>query len=133
MTIATTNPATGRVERTFDPLTGDELDRRIGRAADAYAAYRLTRLEDRAAWMAKASALLEEDANRIAAVMTTEMGKTVTAARGEALKCAAALRFYAEHAAEFLADRPADARAVGASRAYLRYEPLGPVLAVMPW
>ncbi len=69
----------------------------------------------------------------VAAVMTTEMGKTLKAAKAEATKCATVLRFYAEHAEGFLADEPADAEAVEASRAYTRWQPLGPVLAVMPW
>ena len=69
----------------------------------------------------------------IARVMTTEMGKTIVAARAEVLKCAKGCRFYAQHAEAMLADEPADAGAVGATRAYVRYEPLGPVLAVMPW
>ena len=65
--------------------------------------------------------------------MTLEMGKTLKAAKAEAQKCAKALRFYADHAPGFLADEPADASAVGAVRAFTRYQPLGPVLAVMPW
>lgn len=133
MPIATTNPATGKVERTFDALSGEEIDRRLELAATAFGSYRLTGLDERAGWMRAAADLLDGDADRIAAVMTTEMGKTITAARAEAHKCAKALRYYAEHAAGFLADRPADAEAVGARRAYVRYQPLGPVLAVMPW
>src|SRR3546814_6171804 len=66
-------------------------------------------------------------------MMTTEMGKTLSAARAEAAKCAVGCRFYAERAEGFLADEPADADAVKASRAFVRYQPLGPVLAVMPW
>ncbi|CNG28466.1 succinate-semialdehyde dehydrogenase [Mycobacterium tuberculosis] len=133
-TIATTNPATGEVEKTFDALTDEEVDRRIARAADTFASYRNTALERRAEWMNAAADILDREAEQIGAMLTTEMGKTLKAAGAEAQKCAKACRYYAGHAAEFLADRrPAEAGDVGASDAYVRYEPLGPVLAVMPW
>ncbi|TDD63130.1 NADP-dependent succinic semialdehyde dehydrogenase [Actinomadura rubrisoli] len=132
-TIATTNPATGRVEKTFDALAGEEIDRRVGRAAAAFASYRTTGFAERAAWMNAAADILDGEADQIGAMLTAEMGKTLTAAKAEARKCAKACRYYAEHAEGFLADRPADAEAVGASAAYIRYQPLGPVLAVMPW
>ncbi|WP_242892339.1 NADP-dependent succinic semialdehyde dehydrogenase [Actinomadura litoris] len=132
-TIATTNPATERVEQTFDALSEDAIDRYVGRAAEAFASYRLTPVGRRAAWMSAAADILDEEADRIGAMVTAEMGKTFTAAKAEARKCAHACRYYAEHAEGFLADRPADAEAVGASGAYVRYQPLGPVLAVMPW
>ncbi|GAA3228253.1 NADP-dependent succinic semialdehyde dehydrogenase [Actinocorallia longicatena] len=133
MAIATTNPATGKVEKTFDALSGPEVDERIGRAVTAFGVLRGVPLERRAEWMNAAADLLDAEADEIAKVMTTEMGKTITAARAEARKCATACRFYAEHAPEYLADRPADSGAVGASQAFVRYLPLGPVLAVMPW
>jgi succinate-semialdehyde dehydrogenase / glutarate-semialdehyde dehydrogenase len=133
-TIATTNPATGEVEKTFDALTDDEVDRRIARAAQTFASYRNSRLEQRAEWMNAAADILDREADQIGVMLTTEMGKTLKAAGAEAQKCAKACRFYAGHAAEFLADRrPADAKDVAARDAYVRYEPLGPVLAVMPW
>ncbi|MGI5201717.1 NADP-dependent succinic semialdehyde dehydrogenase [Spirillospora sp. CA-108201] len=133
-TIATTNPATGEVEKTFDALTDEEVDRRVARAADAFASYRTVPLERRAEWMNAAADVLDREADQIGAVLTTEMGKTLKAAVAEAGKCAKACRYYAEHAAEFLADRrPADPAAVNARDAYVRYQPLGPVLAVMPW
>src|SRR5439155_26742253 len=86
-----------------------------------------------ARWMYAAADALEAGCSDIARVMTTEMGKTIVAARAEVLKCAKGCRFYAEHAAAMLADEAADAAAVGATSAHVRYEPLGPVLAVMPW
>ncbi|MEU9025167.1 NADP-dependent succinic semialdehyde dehydrogenase [Actinomadura sp. NPDC048394] len=132
-TIATTNPATGHVEKTFDELADEEVDRRIGRAAETFAAYRTTDLGRRAEWMNAAARILDDEADQIGAMLTTEMGKTLKAAIAEARKCAKACRYYAEHAAEFLADRPADPEAVGARDAYVHYQPLGPVLAVMPW
>jgi succinate-semialdehyde dehydrogenase/glutarate-semialdehyde dehydrogenase len=83
--------------------------------------------------MRAAADLLDAERDEVARTMTTEMGKTLVSARAEVAKCAKACRFYAEHAEAFLADETADAGAVGASRAFVRYQPLGPVLAVMPW
>jgi len=133
MQIATTNPATGQVERTFDPLTDAELDERVALASEAFAEYRYTTFAERAAWMLAAAEILEGEADQIALTMTTEMGKTLPAARAEAQKSAKACRFYARHAEEFLADVPADGESVGAQKAFIRFQPLGPVLAVMPW
>ncbi|TDC55683.1 NADP-dependent succinic semialdehyde dehydrogenase [Actinomadura sp. KC345] len=133
-TIATTNPTTGEVEKTFDALTDEEVDRRVARAAETFASYRDTSLAQRAEWMRAAADILDREDRGIAAMLTTEMGKTLKAAVAEVRKCAKACRFYAGHAEEFLADRrPADAEDVGARDAYVRYLPLGPVLAVMPW
>jgi succinate-semialdehyde dehydrogenase/glutarate-semialdehyde dehydrogenase len=133
MAIATTNPATGEIEKTFEALSDAEVDERIARASATAREYRETTFEERARWMNAAADALEAGCEEIARVMTTEMGKTIVAARAEVLKCAKGCRFYAEHAETMLAEEPADASAVGASRAYVRYEPLGPVLAVMPW
>jgi succinate-semialdehyde dehydrogenase / glutarate-semialdehyde dehydrogenase len=133
MAIATVNPATGETVKTFDALSAEEVDAKLARAAEAFRSYRLTSFSQRAAWMRAAADLLDREADAIAATMTTEMGKTVKAARAEAQKCARACRFYAEHAESFLADEPADPSAVGAERAFARYLPIGPVLAVMPW
>jgi succinate-semialdehyde dehydrogenase / glutarate-semialdehyde dehydrogenase len=131
--IATTNPATGETLKTFDEMSEADVDRCLTAAARAHASYRLTGFEDRAGWMRRAADILDGEQDQIAAMMTTEMGKTLAAARQEVTKCAAACRYYADHAAEFLADEPADAEAVGAERAYVSYQPLGPVLAIMPW
>jgi succinate-semialdehyde dehydrogenase / glutarate-semialdehyde dehydrogenase len=133
MAIATVNPATGETIKAFDPLSVEELDAKIARADDAFESYRLTTFAQRAEWMRAAADILDKEADAIAAVMTMEMGKTLTAAKAEAQKCAKACRFYAEHAEEFLADEPADSGAVGAKKAFTRYLPIGPVLAVMPW
>jgi succinate-semialdehyde dehydrogenase/glutarate-semialdehyde dehydrogenase len=131
--IATVNPATGETVKTFTEMSEADVERCLATAAAAHASYRLTGFDDRAAWMCRAAGILDEEQDQIAAMMTTEMGKTLAAARQEVAKCATACRYYAEHAAGFLADEPADADAVGAGQAYASYQPLGPVLAIMPW
>jgi succinate-semialdehyde dehydrogenase / glutarate-semialdehyde dehydrogenase len=131
--IATVNPATGQTLRTFDELSEADVERCLAAAATAYDSYRLTSLAERAGWMHNAAGLLDKEQDQVAAMMTTEMGKTLAAARQEVAKCASACRYYAEHAAGYLADEPADAGAVGAENAYVSYQPLGPILAIMPW
>ncbi len=133
MAIATVNPATGETVKTYDEMSGADVERCLAAAAAAHASYRLTSLDARAGWMRGAAAILDEEQDQIAAMMTAEMGKTLAAARQEVAKCAAACRYYAGHAAGFLADEPADSGAVGARRAFVKYQPLGPVLAIMPW
>ncbi len=133
MSIATTNPATGEVLKTFDAATPAEIDAAIGRAESAFHTLRGTTLEQRAGWLNAAADLLDAERDEVARTMTTEMGKTYASARAEVGKCAAGARYYAANAAGFLADEPADAPAVGARRAFVRYSPIGPVLAVMPW
>ena len=131
--IATINPATGQTVKTYDEMSEADVERCLAAAAAASDSYRLTGFAERAGWMRRAAAILDEEQDQIAAMMTTEMGKTLAAARQEVAKCATACRYYAEHAEGFLADEPADAGAVGARNAYVRYQPLGPVLAIMPW
>jgi succinate-semialdehyde dehydrogenase / glutarate-semialdehyde dehydrogenase len=131
--IATINPATGQTVKTFDEMSEADVERCLAAAAATHASYRLTSFADRARWMRRAAGILDEEQDQVAAMMTTEMGKTLAAAKQEVAKCATACRYYADHAAEFLADEPADAEAVGAQDAYVRYQPLGPVLAIMPW
>jgi succinate-semialdehyde dehydrogenase / glutarate-semialdehyde dehydrogenase len=133
MAIATVNPATGETVKTYDQMSEDDVERCLAAAAAAYASYRLTSFDARAGWMRRAASILDEEQDQIAAMMTTEMGKTLTASRQEVAKCAAACRYYATHASGFLTDEAADSRAVGAERAYVKYQPLGPVLAIMPW
>ena len=133
MAIATINPATGETVKTYDDMSEEDVERCLAAAAAAHAGYRLTSFEERAGWMRQAADILDAEQDQIAAMMTTEMGKTLTAAKQEVAKCAATCRYYAEHAAAFLADEPADAEAVGASRAYVTFQSLGPVLAIMPW
>jgi succinate-semialdehyde dehydrogenase / glutarate-semialdehyde dehydrogenase len=131
--IATVNPATGETVKTYGEMSEADVERCLAVAAAAHASYRRTGFDARAGWMRRAAGILDEERDQIAAMMTTEMGKTLAAARQEVAKCASACRYYADHAAGFLADEPADAGAVGARRAYVTYQPLGPVLAIMPW
>jgi succinate-semialdehyde dehydrogenase/glutarate-semialdehyde dehydrogenase len=132
--IATINPATGELEREFTPHTPDEVEARLARASDAFRALADTTFEQRAAWMRESARVLESEIDQLAALITTEMGKPITASRAEVSKCARAMRFYADHAEGFLAEQALpDASVVGASRAYTTWQPLGVVLAVMPW
>ncbi|MEU0117960.1 NADP-dependent succinic semialdehyde dehydrogenase [Streptomyces bobili] len=136
MPIATVNPANGETLKTYEAMDEEELERRLRLAEATFRTYRTTAFADRARLLNRAADLLDEDRAEIARVMTTEMGKPVQQARAEAAKCAKAMRWYAEHAPELLADeRPADSdvKDSGASHALVRYRPLGPVLAVMPW
>jgi succinate-semialdehyde dehydrogenase / glutarate-semialdehyde dehydrogenase len=131
--IATVNPATGETVKTYDEMSDEDIERCLARAATAAASYRLTGFDARAGWLSRAADILDDEQDAIAAMMTMEMGKTLAAAKQEVAKCATACRYYAARAEGFLADEPADAKAVGASRAYASYQPLGPVLAIMPW
>ncbi|MEU5960711.1 NADP-dependent succinic semialdehyde dehydrogenase [Micromonospora parva] len=131
--IATTNPATGQVLKTYEAMSTEQLDGAIERTDLAFQQLRETTVDQRARWMNAAADLLDAERDEIARIMTTEMGKTYAAAQAEVTKCATAARFYADKAPAFLADEPADADAVKATRAFIRYQPIGVVLAVMPW
>ncbi|HVS90128.1 MAG TPA: NAD-dependent succinate-semialdehyde dehydrogenase [Candidatus Acidoferrum sp.] len=130
MAIATINPATGQLVKTFEPLTDSQIEEKLQRAADTFAKYRKAPFADRARMMMKAAAILESEKETYARIMTTEMGKTFRSAVDEAVKCAWVCRYYAENAERFLADEVVETTA---SRSYIRYQPLGAVLAVMPW
>ncbi|ORA82491.1 NADP-dependent succinic semialdehyde dehydrogenase [Mycobacterium malmoense] len=133
MSIATINPATGETVKTFSPATDDEVEAAIARGYERFAGYRRTSFAQRAGWANATADLLEAEAAETAAVMTLEMGKMLASAKAEVLKCAKGFRYYAQNTEKLLADEPADAAAVGATKAYTRYQPLGVVLAVMPW
>jgi succinate-semialdehyde dehydrogenase/glutarate-semialdehyde dehydrogenase len=134
MAIATINPFTGETEQTFDPHDEAEVERRIAAADAAFRALRSTTFAQRAEWMKAAAQLLEDDVERVARIITVEMGRPIAGARAEVLKCAKGMRYYADHAEEFLAPETlADPSAVNASAAGTRYAPIGVVLAVMPW
>ncbi|BBA86310.1 MULTISPECIES: NADP-dependent succinic semialdehyde dehydrogenase [Mycobacterium] len=134
MPIATTNPATGETVKTFTAASNDEVDAAIARAYARFQDYRRnTTFAQRAEWAHATADLIEAEADQTAALMTLEMGKTIASAKAEVLKSAKGFRYYADNAAALLADEPADAGKVGASQAYTHYQPLGVVLAVMPW
>ncbi|MBB5937909.1 NADP-dependent succinic semialdehyde dehydrogenase [Streptomyces zagrosensis] len=136
MPIATVNPATGETVKTFDALSEDAVRDRLALAASAFATYRTTAFAHRAELLRRAADLLEEDQDAVARTITTEMGKPLAAAGAEVAKCVKTLRWYAQHAERLLADeRPApdDVADAGAANAFVRYRPMGPVLAVMPW
>jgi succinate-semialdehyde dehydrogenase / glutarate-semialdehyde dehydrogenase len=133
MAIATINPATGQTVDTFTAFGSAEVDARIARAAEAFTEYRRTTFDQRARWMRAAADEVDEATGEIARLMTLEMGKPVKQAAAEAAKCAAAMRFYADNAEKFLADQAVGPESVSASKAYVRWQPMGPVLAIMPW
>jgi succinate-semialdehyde dehydrogenase / glutarate-semialdehyde dehydrogenase len=130
MAIATINPATGQLLKTFEPLSDAQLELKLQKAADTFLSYRKVPFAERARMMMKAAAILETEKETFARMMTTEMGKTLRSAVDEAAKCAWVCRYYAENAERFLADEMVQ---TSANRSYIRYQPLGAVLAVMPW
>ena len=130
MGIATTNPATGQVLKTFEPLTDSEIEEKLRRGAEAFPKFRKLTFAARAAMMNKAADILESEKDCLGRLMTMEMGKTLRSAIEEAAKCAWGCRYYAENAENFLADEVVE---TGASRSYIHYQPMGVILAVMPW
>lgn len=130
MAIASINPATGATLRKFEAHTAHEVEEKLQRAAEAFRAHRRTSFAWRAARLIAAADLLAAEQERFAQLMTAEMGKPVRAARDEAAKCALGCRYYAEHAEKFLADEVIE---TDAARSFVRYQPVGVVLAVMPW
>jgi succinate-semialdehyde dehydrogenase/glutarate-semialdehyde dehydrogenase len=130
MGIASINPATGETLKVFDALSEAALEAKVAKAATTFQTYRTTTFGQRAAWLQAAAQVLEDNKQAYGRIMTLEMGKPLGAAIAEVEKSAWVCRFYADHAAEFLADVPAS---TDASRSFVRYQPLGPVLAVMPW
>ena len=130
MGIATINPATGETLKTFEPLTNEEIEAKLALAASAFKRYRQTSMAQRSQWLNQAADILERDQVKFGKIMTAEMGKPLKSAIAEAKKCAWVCRYYAEGAAEFLADVPAS---TDASRSFVRYQPLGVILAIMPW
>nr|WP_290666233.1 NAD-dependent succinate-semialdehyde dehydrogenase [Ardenticatena sp.] len=130
MPFRTVNPTTGECLLTIDPMDDDALEMRLARAVEAFQTWRHTPFKDRAALLHRVATLLHTDADRWARLMTLEMGKPIRAAVAEARKCAWVCRYYADHGAPFLAPEPV---ATDARQSEVRYEPLGPILAIMPW
>jgi succinate-semialdehyde dehydrogenase / glutarate-semialdehyde dehydrogenase len=130
MAIATINPATGQTIKTFDALTDAEVDQKIQIATEAFRSFRKLSFADRAKMMNRVADLLESEKEELARLMTLEMGKTFRSAVDEAVKCAWVCRYYAEHAESFLADETVE---TPASRSFIRYQPMGVVLVIMPW
>jgi len=130
LAIASINPATGELIRTFEALSESQVEEKLQRAANAFADYRRLPFADRARMMRKAADILENEKEAHARLMTSEMGKTFRSAVDEAVKCAWACRYYADNAERFLADEVVE---TNAKRSYVHYQPMGPILAVMPW
>lgn len=130
MAIATVNPATGETLKRFNALTAEEIDAKLAKAQTAFQGYRLTSFAQRRQWLENTAVILERDAAKFAAIMTTEMGKTLKSAIAETQKCALVCRYYAAQGEQFLADEFAE---TDATKSYVTYQPLGVILAVMPW
>jgi succinate-semialdehyde dehydrogenase / glutarate-semialdehyde dehydrogenase len=130
MAIATINPATGEIVKTFIPLTDAQVDEKITLASQSFGSYRNTSFVDRARWMNNAADILDAEEEMLGRLMTLEMGKTLRSAVDEAAKCAVGCRYYAENAARFMAD---EVVVTNATRSFIRYQPVGVVLAIMPW
>jgi succinate-semialdehyde dehydrogenase / glutarate-semialdehyde dehydrogenase len=130
MPIATVNPATGELVKAFTGHTDAQVDEKIAKAAKTFQSYRKTSFADRARWMNKAADIIDAEKESLGRLMTLEMGKTLSSAIAEAEKCALGCRYYAERSEKFLAD---EIIATNAARSYIRYQPVGIVLAVMPW
>jgi succinate-semialdehyde dehydrogenase / glutarate-semialdehyde dehydrogenase len=130
MAIATINPATAEMLRSFDPLTEMEIESKLERATEAFRFYRRMPFPERARLMMRAAEILETGSEDFGRLMTVEMGKPLRAAVEEEAKCGRACRYYAENAERFLAD---EAVTTNATRSFVHYQPIGPALAIMPW
>ena len=130
MAISTINPATGEEVESFDPLTGEQVEEKLQRATETFNEYRKTSFEERGRMLTRAAEILEEEAEDLGRVITEEMGKPYAAAVAEANKCARGCRYYVENAGRFMADEEIE---MEGAKVYVRYQPIGPVLAVMPW
>ncbi len=130
MKLQSIDPTTGELIESFDEISDADLEAALERAQQTFRTYRRTSFAERAGWLRNAAQILEAESDQWARLMTLEMGKTYKAAVAEAQKCAWACRYFAENGERFLAD---EAIETDADTSYVRYLPLGPVLAVMPW
>src|SRR5205085_5983226 len=130
MAIASINPATGELSKRFNSHTDGEIESALDRAVSAFEKYRASSFAERAAKLQRAAEILEKDRDQFARIITNEMGKLLRGSIDEIEKCARGCRFYAEHGEKFLREQivSSDAR-----RSHVRYDPLGAVLAIMPW
>jgi succinate-semialdehyde dehydrogenase/glutarate-semialdehyde dehydrogenase len=133
MAIATTNPATGETVREFEELSPDQVQEKLQRAAEAFHSWRGTTFTERARLLNRAADILDAEAGELGRIATLEMGKTHASAVAEVHKCAKGCRWYADHTEAILADLPREVQGAQGARVLTRYQPLGPVLAVMPW
>ena len=130
MPIATINPATGETLKVFAAETPDAIERKLDAAAQAFRLWKRTSFSERSQKMNLLADLLEAKSDELGKLMATEMGKLLQAGKDEALKCATGARYYADNARRFLEDEPV---AIEGVKAFVRYQPIGPVLAIMPW
>lgn len=130
MAIATINPATGELLKSFDPLTDAQIEEKVRLAQLTFPKFRALPFAERGKMMRNAADLLESEKADLARLMTLEMGKTFRSAVDEAVKCASACRYYADHAERFLADEIIE---TAARKSYIRYQPMGIILVIMPW
>ncbi len=130
MPLKSVNPANGELMREFDEISEEEVVVKIEEAHSTYLDWRVMSFEERGAYFKKAAELLKKNSIKYGEIMSREMGKPVSSAVAEAEKCAWVCEFYAEKAAEFLANEYVE---TGAGESYVQYDPLGVILAVMPW
>ena len=130
MAISTINPATGEEVESFEPLSEEQVEEKLQKATETHREYRKTSFEERAQMLTRAAEILEEEAEDLGRIITEEMGKPFSAAVAEANKCARGCRYYVENAERFMADEEIE---MEGAKVYVRYQPIGPVLAVMPW
>ncbi len=130
MGIATINPTTGETLKTFAPLNDEEIERKLSLAESTFKAYKQTSMSQRSIWLKKAGDILNSYQVKFAEIITKEMGKPIKSSIAEVIKCAKVCTYYADHAEKFLADERVS---TDASNSYISYQPLGIILAVMPW